>query len=450
VAEIKPFRGWRYSLAKVGKNNLREVVCAPYDVMGWEAQQRYLERNRHNIVRLELGETFPEDNSDHNRYTRAATVLQNWKEEGLLLQDSQPFYYLYEQEFTLNGRHYRRQSLMAALRLEEYSRGIVLPHERILAHTLTERLALLKAIKINLNAVFCLYDDSEGQVDYLYSIALEEPPLYQFADEWNHQHRLYPIHQPKLLALLTQAFADKKLYLADGHHRYQTALNYQAERQGSGDLGCNPVDYIMVALTAFQDAGLCITPLHRTVSGLGAAQVAKLELSLTHFFHVEEVSLADKEDHALFAAELVQHANTLTDYTGEEHHVLGMYYLRPEGTSRFLLLKLKSVESAARRMPPYSKAWQRQEVAILHSLILEGFLGLSDQSKTVDEQLGYTRHAHEALARVNNGTAQLAFLLPPTRLPDLRAVADTQEPMPPKSTYFYPKFMTGLVMRPLD
>lgn len=454
MAEIKPFRGLRYNLARVGMSNIREVVCPPYDVIGLEAQHRYLERNRYNIVRLELGETFPEDNFANNRYTRAAAVLRNWEDEWLLTRDERPTFYVYEQEFQLYGVRYRRQALVGALRLEDYSREIVIPHELTLARALADRLALLEAINTNLSPIFCLYDDPNQQITHFYNAALEQASIYQFTDEWNDLHRLYRVQDPATIKVIAQAFARKKLYIADGHHRYQTALDYRDERHRAGDPVGGPADYILVGLTSFQDAGLHIIPLHRTVSGLTAEQLAELDSNLSHFFGIEEVSLDGESDPAPFATELVRRANetSLAEESDQPglNHVLGLYMRSVQGQSRFILLKLKSEESASELMPPRSAAWQRLEVTILHSLILENCLGLSDQSLKVEDSLSYVRDEREAFARVDGGLAQIAFLLPPTRLADMRAVADAQEQMPPKSTYFYPKFMTGLVMRPLD
>lgn len=454
MAEIKPFRGLRYNLARVGAANIREVVCPPYDVIGWEAQHRYLERNRYNIVRLELGETFPEDNLSNNRYTRAAAVLQNWENEGLLIREQRPGFYLYEQEFKIYGMQYRRRALVTAVRLEDYSRGIIIPHERTLAQALADRLALLEAINTNLSPIFCLYDDPGNQIAYFCNAALQMPPIYQFADEWHGLHRLYFIQDPATVRALEKAFTTKKLYIADGHHRYQTALDYQTERHRKGDLVGGSADYIMAGLTAFEDTGLLITPLHRTVSNLSAEKVAELETSLPNFFGMEEVSLVGEDYPARFAAEIVRRANeepTLSE-VGEVglNHVLGMYRRDSDGNNSFTLLKLKSEESVSEFMPPYSQAWQRLEVSILHSLILEACLGMTDESMRLQQALDYTRDEREALARVDRGTAQIAFIMPPTRLNDMRTVADAHEQMPPKSTYFYPKFMTGLVMRPLD
>jgi uncharacterized protein (DUF1015 family) len=452
VAEIKPFRGLRYNLDRVGAANIREVVCPPYDVIGREAQHRYLERNRYNIVRLELGETFPEDNFSNNRYTRAAAILQNWELDGLLLREERPTFYLYEQDFRLFGIAYRRQSLITALRLEDYSRNIIIPHEKTLNPLLADRLALLEAINTNLSPIFCLYEDPAGQIAYFCNSALEMPPLYQFTDEWGDLHRLYAIQDSINTRVLEKAFAGKRLYIADGHHRYQTALDYRAERHRAGDVLGGPADYILAGLTAFEDPGLLMIPLHRVLNGLEPEKLAELENSLPHFFGMEEVSLAGEADPAGFAAELVRRANEPdgSDPMAEANHVIGMYRRDYDGKATFTLLKLKSEEIASEFMPPRSPAWQRLEVSQLHALIFDTCLGLSDESYKLQSLLDYTRDEHEAFARVDREAAQMAFLLPPTRLSDLRAVADSQEQMPPKSTYFYPKFMTGLVMRPLD
>lgn len=447
MAEIKPFRGLRYNLAKVGMNYIREVVCPPYDVIGREAQHRYLERNPYNIVRLELGETFPEDTSQNNRYTRAAAVLRHWEADELLIRDEYPAFYLYEQEFNLYGIRHKRRALITALHLEDYSRNIVIPHERTLPHALADRLALLEAINTNLSPIFCLYDDPQGQVAAFCNSTLDLPPLYNFSDEWNDLHRLYLIHDPDVIKLLQKAFSRKKLYIADGHHRYHTALTYREERHRAGARAGGPQDYILAGLTAFQDQGLSITPLHRLVGGLTAGQVRDMQANLTNYFETGEISLAGQSNPAFFAAELVRQATKRSGPDESSNPTIGMYCRLPE--AKFTLLKLKDGANAEDWMPLRSKAWQQLEVSILHTLVLENSLNLGEGDR-LEEMVTYTRDEREAFARVNEGAAQIAFLLPPTRLEAMRTVSDMHEQMPPKSTFFYPKFMTGLVMRPLD
>ena len=433
MAQIKPFQGLRYNSAKLSlaAGNIEEVVCPPEDLVGREAQKRYIARNPYNIGWLETGEVLPDDSPTNNRYSRAAKLLNSWEAERFLLKEAQPGFYLYEQEFHLSGQFYRRQALIAALRLEDYNRGKVLPHERTLPQIVTDRMALLQAIKTNLSPVFCLYDDPNYQVGRLCETFSTSPPLYQFADEWGVLHRLYYTAHPATLEKLTEIFASKKLYLADGHHRYQSALDYSL-------VGPAGAHYIMAGLTSFQDDGLFMLPLHRLVSGLTTQAVLELERALPLFFELEQYPLPAEINLSNFVSEMLQVASS----KAEKRPVLGLYKAGPDGQGQLIRLTLKSLEQARQFMPPYSQTWRELEVSLLDCLIL-------NQSLRKRGRLDYTRDINAAIKQVDQQRTGLAFLLPPTALESMRTVAEAQEQMPPKSSYFYPKFMTGLIMRSL-
>ncbi len=453
MAEIKPFQALRYNLAKVGRERLSELICPPYDAIGLEAQLRFLKRNPFNIVRLELGEVQKGDNSNDNRYTRAAATLKEWERVGLVVRDEKPAFFLYVQEFSFFGTIHRRQALVTALKLEEYGRNIIIPHERTLPHALADRLALLETIQTNLSPIFCLFEDEKREIAGLCQLTLEKKqPLYHITDEWGERHYLYQIDDKATSAALERAFLSKKLYIADGHHRYQTALDYRSKLLAGGYPNNGSANYILAGLTAFNDPGLVITPLHRLIFNPSGGKINGLKAKLSRFFDLKEIPLEGETEPAVKAVEIVRLASEAPDPDSRPNrpgNFLGMYRHVSGEKNQFTLLKLKENPENREMMAGHSSSWQSLDVAVLHTLILENCLGLDEASQRNEEILSYTRDPQEAFTRVDRGETQVAFLLAPTPLESLRAVADAHEQMPPKSTYFYPKFSTGLVMRPL-
>ena len=445
MAEVKAFRGLRYNKDKSG-GTFADLVCPPYDVISSEAQQGYLAKSPYNVIRLELGQTLDSDDTSNNRYTRAAALLIEWQQQGVLLQEVQPGYYLYEQEFEIQGQSYKRRALLSAVRLHEWDEGVILPHEHTLAKPKADRLALLEATQTNLSPIFCVYKDTDGKVETITSPQNDTKLLYEFSDNGETQ-RLWLIDEPEKVSAIEQEFADKKLYIADGHHRYETALAYRQERRKQGDAEGGPADYILMALTALEDEGLVVLPYHRQVFGLSEDMLQALEGNLSQYFGVEEVSVQDEAHKGTFMSDVIQNLNNSDKTERERNHVYGMYGAESE---HLTILKLKNEESVTELMPPHSEAWQKLDVSIFQTVVLEGCLGMTEDSIADEENLSYTREVEAAVAKVERGEVQRLFLLPSTRVEDMLAVADAHDQMPPKSTYFYPKFLTGIVMRRLD
>nr|HET6904744.1 DUF1015 domain-containing protein [Ktedonobacteraceae bacterium] len=434
MADVRALRGIRYNDEVV--SDLAEVVTPPYDVISKEAQAKYYARNPYNVIRLELGEEQVGDNTLNNRYTRAAAALAEWRLQGVLRQDALPGYYLYQQVFSQNGQQYTRTSLLARVRLEPWSSKVVLPHEHTMSKPKDDRLKLLRACATNLSPIMSLYDDPQGRIRRLLGAYADKAEV-QITDEVGEGHRLQHITDPAQIDLIQNFFAERQLYIADGHHRYETALNYREEiREQRRQLHVDDaVQFVLMALVDVDDPGLLVLPTHRLLSGLPTTALRALSTEqLARYFTVSELGSGTTSDALL--AQMAQAGTTeaaLVLSTGEQNWLLR---LNEQGRRRM-------AESG------HSAAWNELDVAVAHTLILEALLGIQTEDVTAGSYLRYTRDAQQAVQAVQTGEAQAALLLNATRVRQIRDVSQADDRMPQKSTYFYPKLITGLVMNPL-
>jgi uncharacterized protein (DUF1015 family) len=438
MADVRPLAGLRYTQGA----DLAALVTPPYDVIAPEAQDRYYARAEHNVIRLELGRDEPADDELDNRYTRAALAFASWRLENVLQQDA-PSLYLYEQQFTHAGSAYTRTALVARVRLEPWEAEVVLPHERTLTRPKDDRLKLVRACAANLSPVLALYDDPQrelaGRVDPL----RVTPPEADFVDEAGERHRLWAVQDAVLTGHVSAFFGERQLYIADGHHRYETALAYRDEvRELRRELlADDAANFVLMALTAMEDPGLLVLPTHRLVRGVPQERLDALEAVLARSFALDPLSESDTD-----AAET--HLRTAAQ-DGTPAFVLA----RP---GRALLLRLLPQGQEAMRErtlladgETHSAAWRALDVAVLHELVVAEGLGISPADVAAGEQISYTRDAAAALAAVADGRAQAALLLSPTPPAAMRDVAQAGDRLPQKSTYYYPKLITGLVINPL-
>jgi len=444
MADVEPLRGIRYEAI----GDLTQIVTPPFDVISEEAQARYYARNPYNVIRLELGQEQPGDTTLNNRYTRSASTLAEWRMNGILLQEATPCYYLYQQIFTHDGKTYTRTSLLARVRLEEWNAHVVLPHELTRSKDKDDRLKLLRACATNISPIMSMYDDPQGRMRTLLAPHAAKAEV-QITDEVNEEHRLHPLTDAKQLALIQDFFSERQLYIADGHHRYETALNYRNEvrEQRHGLHPDDAVNFVLMALIDLDDPGLLILPTHRLLFGLDDDALSVLSSEqLSRYFTVRELGASSDYPQGaeyapgsllgllarLFAREGDQHLSLVINTT--EH----MWLLSPN-------------EQGKRRMAEsgHSAAWNELDVAIAHTLILEELLGLGAEDMTAARHIRYTHDAQEALQALQTGEVQAALLLNATRARQVCEVAKADERMPQKSTYFYPKLITGLVMNPL-
>jgi uncharacterized protein (DUF1015 family) len=432
LAEIHPFHGIYYNQSLV--KDLAVVICPPYDIITPRIQQELYQRSECNFVRLEFGRELPQDKDTDNKYTRAAATLGNWLEQGVLEVGETPAVYLHDHHFTHQGKEYRRRSIICLVKLAEWSKMVVRPHEGTLSEPKGDRLSLLWALQANTSPILALFDDSRGKVTSLLTAQSQDEPMLNINTDSGEGHRLWAITDTEAIIQIRGRLARRPLYIADGHHRYESALAYQRERRAysTSVSGEEPFDFVMMALVASSDPGLVILPAHRLVRGISKSALDGLIDRLKAFFEIEELPLN--------TSDIGQQVNELlAEEKGELKLVL--YGLIKE---RLFVLKLHDF-SAVSLMIPYfhSEIYKRLDVSIVDHVILEELLGLSHDM--VGVSLDYSYDGLEAVNRILDQEYQLALMVSPVKPEVVKAVADRGDRMPRKSTYFYPKIPAGLV-----
>lgn len=427
MATIIPFQGVRYNPDKVG--DITNVVTPPYDVIAAMAQEAFHQKHPNNVIRLELGYKNPDDNETNNRYTRAAETFKAWKAVGVLKHDPQPTIYLYEQEFADHGVPKIRSGFITGLKVEEYSQGVVLPHEQTLPKHKADRLDLMRAALANFSPIFGLYSDRENVIDNALKAAKGgRQPDIEVVDNVGVVNRLWAIDDQSTVQKVVAAMADKKIFIADGHHRYETALNFAREKAEQGQPDYN---YIMMTMVNLYDQGLVVFPTHRLVNNVANLDFNRLVEDLKSDFLVTALQSGTKLDE--FVKEL--------EKAGQQMPALGLY----GQDKKFYIMGLKSFDSL-NGLGEGSEALKKLDVSILHNLVLEKFLGIGSEQRANESNLTYTRDEEEAVKAVDDGQYQLCFFMNPTKVEEVTTIAEGGEKMPQKSTYFYPKVITGLVI----
>ena len=422
MAEVKALRALRFT-PKAGE--IKELACPPYGIISEEERKGYIAANPHNIIRLEL----PRDGE--NVYAAAAQLYTKWLEEGILAQDEQFGLYIYEEEFEALGQTHKVKGLQCRVKLTEFSEGVVLPHEETLSKAKADRFELMKACGTNFSSIYSLYFDADRALRTIIDGLSQGEPTQQWAGQDGVIHRLWCIYDAEVIAKIEGLFADKKLYIADGHHRYETALNYRRwlteQGQQAGD-----ADYILMTLVNMEHEGLVVFPTHRIIRDLEGYNTAAVLEACAAGFDIAAVEGG------------LEGAQTLLDSKYAEGEIAFVLY---DGSYHCLTLTDK--QAMAKLAPDHSAAWQGLDVSVLHSLVLERCMGIDKENMANQKNLIYTRDAAEAVAAVDNGSANCAFMLNPTRVEQIAAVAAAGDKMPQKSTYFYPKIITGAVMNKL-
>jgi uncharacterized protein (DUF1015 family) len=445
VAEIAPFRALRYNPRYVP--DLKLVVAPPYDVISPEAQERYHARHPYNVVRLILSKEGEAGTPDHDRYARAARTFTAWQVEGILARDPVSAMYLSEQEFSLGQEHrLRRRGIMALVRLAPYDETIVFPHERTFAKYREDRLRLMRACPANLDPVFGFYPESEGPIRGIFDRLVETDPQVQLIDEDGIRHRMWILREPDDVAVLVRTFRDKPIIIADGHHRYETALNFRDERRvreevhTEGGPPC-PHDFVLMYLVSAEDPGLIILPTHRVIRQRMAVPREALHHLLEASFRTEAFPLDLGNPVMSLRIALAE-----VHRRGRDAAVFGLY----AGGQEVLVLEVNGNSSRQDLVAAgYSLEFARLDVNILHHVLIERILGIK-ATELADERISYTRDEAAALSAVASGEAQFALFQNPPSVAQVQAVALAGERMPQKSTYFYPKVLSGLVINPLD
>jgi uncharacterized protein (DUF1015 family) len=433
MAEVQPFRGFRYDLARVG--NLSDVVAPPYDVIDPALQQALYERSPHNVVRLILNQETAADNANDNRYTRAAQTLRGWLADGVLAQDSARCLYAYRQEFDIEGKRHVRMGFMARVRLEKFGAGQIYAHEETMPGPKADRLKLFHATNMNLSQIFGLYPDADGAVQAKLDAAIMRALPIQATDHHGVVSKLWPIADQHVSSAVSSMMSAKPIFIADGHHRYETALRYLEEKQQAGEVASAdaPANYVLMMLVSMHDPGLVILPTHRLVSGLGALKANELKTLLTAHFEMETVGTGP--DAARQAWEWIE-ADGTQELLGFGTLADGVWQ-----TGRF-----RSPALMAQLAGEHSAAWRSLAVAVLQRVVLEKLLPDSGRKEPRCRYVHLMREVNEAVAAKQ---CDLAVLVPPATMDHVEQIAGNLEKMPPKSTYFYPKLLSGLVFHSL-
>ena len=441
---VIPFRAWRYDPRKAG--DLNRLVAPPYDVVDEALQSRLYAQSPHNIVRVDLGMTTPSDSTCDDRYTRAASQLADWKAEGILARDPEPTITFVEERFTgPDGRIRTRHGFLALLRLHEFGDGVVFPHERTLSGPKEDRFRLLEATGMSLSPVFMLYDLPGDEITKAWRAGPGSTEPAQVvvdpdAGAGATETRLWPLSDPALLELTQRALADSRFVIADGHHRYETALRYRQDRQ-EGPTPSPACDYVLVYLSNMSDPALAIFATHRLVKGVDPAVVASLPQTLSPTFTVQRLG---GEGAAGAAAARV----AITEYL--ETHPRGAYGLWGPGLDGTYGIQLSDHEAARAAEPDASQAYQDLDVTILQSLVLQGALGITQKDMASETNVTFFKDPDAAFERLAAGEFQVGFFMNPTGLDQIREVALGGERMPQKATFFYPKLPTGLAFYDLS
>ncbi len=440
-----PFRAWRYSPTA---GDLSSLVAPPYDIVSPDLQSALYARSPHNVVRVDLGVTDPGDTGSGNQYTRAAALLADWKRTGVLVRDSDPSVTFVEESFTgPDGQAGRRHGVLAAMRLTEFGEGVVYPHEHTLTGPKEDRFQLMDATAMSLSPVFMLYDLPGDEITAAWKASLgPDEPSATTSDEAGNMTRLWPTADPDLCALVTRVLATERFLIADGHHRYETALRYRQARSkvaGEHHEASPAFDYCLVYLVNKCDPALAIYPTHRLLHGLPEGAVAGLPGSLAATFEVERLSAgAPGTARAGAGAARDSIAAYLKRHAQGAFGVWGTVLDAPYG---FCLAD----RAKAHVSTDHSGAYQELDVAILQTLVLEKTLGVSASDMAAEKHVTYFKDAADAFARLEAGEYQVGFFMNPTGLDQVCEVAFGGERMPQKTTFFYPKLPTGLVFHDL-
>lgn len=424
MAELSPFPGIRYNQDKI--EDLSAVICPPYDIITPEEQKAYYDRSEYNVIRLEHGMVLPKDTETNNKHTRAKDTFNQWLTEHILQADPVPSFYIHEHIFTHQNARKKRLGLMTCLRLEPWKNKIVFPHENTVSGIKSDRLQLMRACAANFSPLFGIYEDPGSRVVKLLNERTKRRLIIDI-DETGDEHRLWMANEPEFVQRVSHFIAPKSVYIADGHHRYETALAYRDER-----LQANPsshsdaaFNFVMITLVSFTDPGLVALPVHRLVRGISAKGMAALKNRLETFFEMKSAPLGKIN---------------APEAHGAVSTVLGLEM------GKMVFLKPLPNAPLTEAMPQgHSHAYYRLDVSIIQHVIID-HLSLPEGSGKV----AYTPDAEFARQFVESGDFDLAFILSPIPVKTIKEIAESDDRMPGKSTFFYPKLPTGLVINRLD
>lgn len=409
---VKPFKAVRYNPEKV--RNISSVIAPPYDVIPKKMQDELYRKNAYNVVRLILNKVTPKDTAANNRYTRSKKFLDSWLEQNVLKQDGKDAFYIYTQIYKEGKKNIAQVGFIGLMALEMSGKEKVLPHENTLAAPKKDRLDLTRAVRANLEPIFVLYDD--GKVTELLNKYCADHNAAIDVSREGVRHLVWKMDSPDAIKTIENHMKDKNIFIADGHHRYEVAKMYSREAGGS--------KYLMVYFVEADEKMLTVLPTHRLIKRLGKIKKDGIINELNKFFHVEKFPSLGS---------MMARLGSLID-----SHVFGVYM----GSGDFYILKLKDVATSDKAIKDKPEEWKRLDVSILHLFVFQHVLGIKD----VDENIDFVKDPHDAAKAVDNNKFKAAFFLNPTRVSEVKRIAQMGERMPRKSTYFYPKQLSGLVI----
>ncbi|MBE7012308.1 MAG: DUF1015 domain-containing protein [Ruminococcaceae bacterium] len=431
MAKVVPFNGLRYNTEMF--SNLDSVTAPPYDIISPAEQDALYEKSEYNIVRVDFAKEQDGDNEENNKYTRAGAEFASWIEKGVLKREEKPAFYIYEQVFQYNATPISLKGIISAVKIEEFENKVVLPHEETLSKAKTDRFNLMSTTDANMSQIYSLFLDEDSSVEALINLYSKGEPDVSFVADGIKQN-IWIITDEEKTAKITEKFAGKQLFIADGHHRYETALRFRnAKREENPDVVDAPYDYVMMMLTSMNDPGLLVFPTHRMIRNLPDFDEAVLVGYLTEDFTVSKVHLTEGD----YSDIITNRISSVADdkcfalYTGKD------YYYRFE---------LKNKNAIDNYITDKSQAYKNLDVTLLHTLVLERFLGIDQNNMANQKNLSYTRDAKEAIEKVQSGEYQCSFLINATNVSDIKEISLANEKMPQKSTYFWPKLVTGIVI----
>lgn len=430
MARIVSFRGLLYNQSKIP--DLSKVIAPPYDVITPEEQESLYGRSPHNIVRLIL-------NRDRDCYDSAARLFERWQAERILVRDESPSIYFLRHRFCVKGEEKERLGFIALVRIEEPSSGTIRPHERTMEGPKDDRFRLLSACRANLSPIFGLYSQAEATINRaLAERAQGEPPFIQARDDGGGACLLWRVTDPEVIRLIQREMDEKTLLIADGHHRYEAALNYRdtLRREGGKGTGRETFNYVLMYFANLNDSGLTVLPTHRLLQDSSSISIQKLDNALQRYFYVEAYPKT-QEGRRWFLKTLMSGS--------KRHRLMGTSFRKDP---RYLILRLKNKRSMQRLAKHMSTVLRELDVTTLHLLVFGHILGLAPDKQA--QVISYTQDEEQALQSVETGTSEAAFILNPPRPEEILAVALQGEKMPQKSTYFYPKLHSGLVINKID
>jgi uncharacterized protein (DUF1015 family) len=453
MAQVYPFRAFRYNPERAPFDR---VLTQPYDKISPAMQEKYYAADPHNLITVEKGRAYPSDTPQNNVYTRAQAAIEDWIRNQVVVQDPAPAFYSYTQEYTVPGTEERRmrRGFIGAGKLEEYSAGVVFRHEHTLSGPKADRLELLRLTKTHTGQLFMLYSDAEKRIDTILAEAESAAaPATEMRDEYGVRHRLWMIADPQRVAAIQAVMENQKLVIADGHHRYETALNYRNERRTRAGFSVNageidsgaPYERVMMTFVNTKSEGLMILPGHRVAAHIHDFSWSGVRRYLEPWFTAEEFPFSGSGERSeakeKFLAKLT---------SAREKRAIGVYPGPGAQKRAFYVLTVREGVNLAQLLPNVSPLQRELDVVLLHEGILEPALGITPQAVTAEANLTYEREATAALDAVDSGRAQIAFLLNPCDVEQVMKIATAGEVMPQKSTDFYPKLMSGITMYRVD